>query len=135
MTTWAMRRPVVSEESELPRSPIKTDSDGENSKWSAWIDELLTIRQLEDDWDGQGAPAPVTDVVDSSLILALLMRREGIAAPNLVTQGPSGRVHFDWLPGDGKYVELQVSAPNQAFVYIHTPGLPLRQYALGDNRS
>lgn len=126
MTTWAMRRPVVSVETELPRATIETDSDGENAKWSAWIDELLAIRQLEDDWDGQGAPAPATDVVDSSLILALLLRREGIAAPNLVTQGLSGGVHFDWLPGGGKYVELRVTKPAFAEILVHEPSQACR---------
>lgn len=134
MTGWATNSLVVSVAVEIPRA-IVNDQNNESTDrviWSERIDQLLAIRQLEDDWDGQGTPAPATDVVDSALILALLLRHEGIAAPNLVTQGLSGEVHFDWLPGEGKYVELQVIAPRQAVVYVHAPGRPTRQFNLAE---
>ncbi len=128
MIGWATRTPVASGAADLPRATETGRMTADD--WPERIDELLAIRQLEDDWDGQGTPAPMTDVVDSALILALLLRREGIAAPDAVTQGLSGGVHFDWQPPDGRYIELQVMAPNTAAVYVHTPAAPTRRYAL-----
>ncbi len=130
MIGWGTRTPVASEAVELPRAT--TSGRMASDDWPERIDELLAIRQLEDDWDGQGTPAPATQVVDSALILALLLRREGIAAPNAVTQGLSGGVHFDWQPADGRYIELQVTIPNSAVVYVHTPGLPTKHYTLAE---
>jgi hypothetical protein len=129
MTSWATKSPVVTKEVELPRV-VAQGHGTDDPLWVERIDELLAIRQLEDDWDGQGTPAPAIDVVDSALILALLLKREGFAAPNLVTQGLSGGVHFDWLPHDGRYVELQITAPQHGFIYVHTPGQPVKEYTL-----
>ena len=136
MTTWAMRRPVVAHDTELPRTELNQPfGKMEDPIWSERIDDLLGIRQLEDDWDGQGAPAPTSDVVDSALVLALLLKKEGIAPPKLVTQGPAGGIHFDWLPGGGKYVELRVMRPYQAEMIIHVPGSPTRLVTIfTDNR-
>ena len=53
MTTWAIRQPELSSRLELP----VYDNIGEaafphrEAVWNQRIDELLTIRQLEDDWD------------------------------------------------------------------------------------
>jgi len=132
MTGWATKSPVVATGVELPRA-VRTgavESETIDPTWAVRIDELLAVRQLEDDWDGQGTPAPATGVVDSALILALLLRREGVAAPTLVTQGLSGGVHFDWLPGDGRYVELQVTEPQHGFIYVHTPGQAVLEYPI-----
>lgn len=135
MTTWAMRRPVVALDSELPRAaPGESVGQRDDPMWAERIDELLSIRQLEDDWDGQGAPAPTSEVVDSALVLALLLKKEGIAPPSLVAQGPSGGVHFDWLPGGGKYVELRVLHPYQAEILVHVPGSPTRLFTLFTDR-
>ncbi len=127
ITTWALRKPVVAFDTELPRAAVgESLRNANDSIWSDRIDDLLGIRQMEDDWDGQGAPAPTSEVVDSALVLALLLKKEGIAPPKLVTQGPSGGVHFDWLPGGGKYIELRVLRPYQAEMIVHIPGLPTR---------
>jgi hypothetical protein len=135
MVAWSTKATVAGAAIELPRvasstHPSALSTDG---VWTERIDELLAIRQLEDDWDGQGSPAPATDVVDGSLILALLLRREGIVAPNGVTQGVTGGIHFDWQPADGRFIELQVTAPGRAVVFIHTPGAPTKRYTLADH--
>lgn len=132
MTSWATRGPIVRESVDIPRAEgtARRDTAADHLVWVERIDQLLAIRQLEDDWDGQGTAAPATAVVDSALILALLLRQDGIAGPNLVTQGLGGEVHFDWLTGDGKYIELQVTAPQTAFIYVHSPGHPVQQFAL-----
>ena len=107
MQTWAIRHPEFTNGFELPvHIPVSATPDAEQARrWETSIDRLLAIRQLEDDWDGQGTPAPPVEVVDSALVLALLLRQEGIEAPTGVVQGVNSDVAFDWQTSDGKLVE------------------------------
>jgi hypothetical protein len=137
MPTWATRHLEILPALELPRAQLNgaaqagpaADAPGSDG-WAQCIDKLFAIRQLEDDWDGQGSPAPPVEVVDSALVLALLLRREGFAPPSWVVQGVAGDVCFDWQPGGGKYIELDVTGPYTADVFIHTPGQPVRHLTL-----
>jgi hypothetical protein len=130
MLTWATRHPELIPGLELPRfaAPESDAAVGagaeELTEWNRRIDELLAIRQLEDDWDGQGSPAPAVEVVDSAIVLALLLRRAGIAPPCQAVQDVQGSVCFDWQPGGGRYIELEVTGPYTADVFIHTPNQP-----------
>lgn len=128
MTTWATRHPEFTAGLELPASPT---ADVEHARrWDERIDQLLAVRRLEDDWDGQGTPAPPVGVVDSALVLALLLRREGVEPPTGVVQGVNGDVLFDWQSADGKYVEIEVTGPYTADVFIQLPGRPLKHVRL-----
>ncbi len=128
MQTWAIRHPEFMNGLELPvHVPVNATPDAEQARrWEMSIDRLLAIRQLEDDWDGQGTPAPPVEVVDSALVLALLLRQEGIEAPTGVVQGVNSDVAFDWQSPDGKYVEVEVTGPYTADVFIGLPGQPLK---------
>ena len=128
MRTWAIRHPEFTNGFELPIHISESSiSDEELAKqWGTSIDRLLAIRQLEDDWDGQGTPAPPVEVVDSALVLALLLRNEGIEAPTGVVQGVNRDVAFDWQSPDGKYVAVEVTGPYEADVFIGLPGQPLK---------
>lgn len=129
MQTWAIRHPELAVGLELP---VHTATDpapaAEQARcWDERIDQLLAIRQLEDDWDGQGTPAPTVEVVDSALVLALLLRRAGVEPPSSVVQGVNGDVLFYWWQSpDGKYVEVEVTDPYAADVFIQLPGQPMR---------
>lgn len=131
MQTWATRHPAFASELELPQqSEVAVDAlpnDKPSVKtWSQQIDKLLIIRQLEDDWDGQGTPAPTVEVVDSALVLAILLRQDGVIPPTGIVQGVVGEVVFDWQSPDGKYVEVEVTGPYKADVFIHQPGQPIK---------
>ena len=131
MQTWATRHPELSAGLELP---VHSASDAHDpsaaaAAWNQRIDQLLAVRQLEDDWDGQGSPAPAVEVVDSALVLALLLRQAGVEPPTGVVQSVGGEVLFDWQSPD-KYVELEVTGPYTADVFIHVPGQPLRHIPL-----
>lgn len=127
MQTWAIRRPELTVGLELPvHQPTDAAPVADQVHWEKRIDQLLAIRQLEDDWDGQGTPAPAVDVVDSALVLALLLRREGIEAPTGVVQGVNGDVLFDWQSPDGKYVEVEVTGPYTADAFIQLPGQSMK---------
>lgn len=115
MRTWASRHPELT--LDLPRRS-EEQSNAASNGWTERIDSLLAIRRLEDDWDGQGSPAPTVEVVDSALILAMLLRQDGAEAPTGVVQGVGGEVLFDWQSAGGRYIEFEISAPYTADVFI-----------------
>lgn len=129
MQTWSIRNPELTIGLELPARNESEDATNSTHAmlWNERIDELLAIRQLEDDWDGQGAPAPTIEVVDSALVFALLMRRDGVVPPTGVVQGLNGEVLFDWQSEDGKYIEVEVTAPYTASGWLHVPGEPIKR--------
>src|SRR4051812_32505232 len=43
---------------------------GQTQTWTQLIDTLRALRDLEDDWDGQGAEAPHPALVDGAITLA-----------------------------------------------------------------
>lgn len=118
MTHWPELTPEMLRH--LPQSPngippvlhptCRTPSDG----WKRCIDSLLAIRDLEDDWDGQGTPAPPPEVVDSATILAVLLRRHGIRPPTVTVQGLYGDVAFEWQWPDQTSLTLEVTEPASA---------------------
>jgi hypothetical protein len=78
---------------------------GKPDLWPKRLDELMTIRTLTDDWDGLGAKAPSTELVDSAIILADGFLRAGIEAPSRVVAGVNGTVILEWQR-DGVYTEI-----------------------------
>lgn len=95
-------------------------------EWELRIDELLDIRRLQNDWDGLGAPAPATTVVDSALALAQLLRRKGCPPPCRIIAGLTGAVLFEWQNEEGSYSELEMSPPGRAEWILMIPGQPTR---------
>jgi len=101
-------------------------SSSQNSTWSQAIDDLLEIRNLEDDWDGQGGEAPDPTLVDGAIVLAQDLRSLGIGSPDRTVAGANGTVFFEWdnpiesfefeWPGLVIYREIEVIAPNEAEV-------------------
>lgn len=81
--------------------------------WDGVIDQLLTLRQLEDDWDGQEAAAPDPGVVDSALRLAVRFHHAGQPPADRVLAGVNGTVFFEWHTPT-QYTEIEVVAPGRA---------------------
>jgi hypothetical protein len=81
--------------------------------WSQLIDDLLALRTLEDDWDGQGAKAPHPSLVDGAITLAQYLRASGMPPADFATAGVNGTVIFEWhLPTE--YREIEVTTPVRA---------------------
>jgi hypothetical protein len=97
--------------------------------WNSRIDELLAIRSLADDWDGQGAKAPSTELVDSALVLAQAFRRGGAEAPSRIVPGVNGTVIFEWQAGE-EYCEIEVTRPYQAEGLRFLPGQPTEHWVI-----
>jgi hypothetical protein len=81
--------------------------------WAPIIDELLRIRTLEDDWDGDGTDAPHPALVDGAITLAQSLRDAGAAPPDRVHAGVNATVYFEWHTPIG-YCEVEVVSPVEA---------------------
>jgi hypothetical protein len=86
------------------------DSDHFGKDWSAITDELLRIRNLQDDWDGEGAEAPQIDLVDGAIALAQMLKSKNVAPPDRVHASVNGTVYFEWYSPRG-YCEIEVLSP------------------------
>ena len=93
-----------------------TEADApENSArgWARAVDELLRIRRLEDDWDGEGTEAPHPALVDGAITLAQALRGRAVAPPDRVHAGVNATVYFEWHRPIG-YCEIEVTSPIEA---------------------
>ncbi len=90
--------------------PISISTDQPTRAWTALIDCLLALRDLKDDWDGQGASAPDPAVVDSALRLASRFRSGGERPADRVLADVNGTVFFEWYT-PAHYTEIEVVAP------------------------
>ena len=105
--------------------------DPEAEGWKQCIDSLLNIRLLEDDWDGQGSPAPEAELVDSAIILAVLLRQQHVKPPALTVQDVQGCVNLHWEWPDGTTLDIDVMEPYRADVYLLAPDCPIEEWQLG----
>jgi len=94
----------VASESDFLRNTVLEDPD---PKWRKVVDELLAARDLEDDWDGQGAKAPSIEVVDTSLVLVQKLRTAGFAPPNDFGPSVNGAMTLAWR-SDTSSMEIEV---------------------------
>jgi hypothetical protein len=93
--------------------------DSSGHPWESAIDQLLAMRGWEDDWDGQGATAPIPGAVDTALKIAIYLRSNAVLEPDRVVAGVNGTVFFEWFGKalfnlQSDYTEIEVTAPGQA---------------------
>lgn len=81
--------------------------------WNRLIDELLRIRNLNDDWDGEGTAAPHSALVDGAIALALFLKGDDYTPADRVITGVNGTVYFEWHLPEG-YQEIEVTSPIDA---------------------
>lgn len=78
--------------------------------WSDAVDHLLRLRFINDDWDGEGSPAPSAEVLNFATNLARRMKDQGQSPPDRVLAGVNGTVFFEWYFPDC-YQEVEVISP------------------------
>ncbi len=88
-------------------------TDAPANTWGSLIDELLRIRNLEDDWDGEGTEAPHPALVDAAITLAQSLEASGRPPADRVIASVNGTVYFEWHTPLG-YQEIEVTSPLDA---------------------
>ena len=104
--SWAFIQPGAS----LP--PWPTDETVAFA-WSKSFDELHRIRDLRNDWDGEGSEAPPPGLVDGAVTLAQWLESEGTPSPERILAGQNGTIYFEWHSQSG-YVEIEVTSARDA---------------------
>jgi hypothetical protein len=75
--------------------------------WPLLINDLQALRELTDDWDGQGAEAPKPGVIDAAVRLAQDFQAVQVPPADRAIAGVNGTVYFEWEGTDG-YFEIEV---------------------------
>ena len=81
--------------------------------WKDLVDDLLRIRMLNDDWDGQGAEAPHPDIIAGAITLTSYLKARNYPPADRVIAGVNGTVYFEWYSPEG-YQEIEVTSPLDA---------------------
>ncbi len=92
--------------SELAFCSIRPRND-----WDTIIDELLRMRELQDDWDGEGSVAPQKALVDDVTSFAYWRKQENELAPDRIVATVNGTICFEWY-ADGSFKEYEFVAPD-----------------------
>ncbi len=79
--------------------------------WDTIIDELLRMRELQDDWDGEGSIAPETAIVDDVMSFAYWRKQENELPPDRIVATVNGTICFEWY-ADGFFREFEFVAPD-----------------------
>lgn len=99
------------------------------ANWQGSIQQIEQLRTLAEDWDGQGATAPMPEVIDSAVQLALLYRSRQTPAPNRIVPGVGGTVIMEWQIADG-YCEVEIVRPGYAEGMLVTEGRPPQHWTI-----
>lgn len=78
-------------------------------QWRAAVDDLLEIRRLESNWDGEGAVAPVPELVDAAIKI-VKQRMHGLP-PSRIVPVNDGSISLEWEFGGGYFMSLRVETP------------------------
>ena len=94
--------------------------------WRKSFAELDALRELRDDWDGEGAIAPSPAIIESCRQLLhefQEMRAVRILCPTAIAAGPTGTILLAWYWGE-RYFEIEIVAPYRAEWFRSEPGVP-----------
>ncbi len=83
---------------------------GPRHDWDSVIDELLRMRELRDDWDGEGSVAPDKALVDDVTSYAYWRKQENEFAPARVVATVNGTICLEWYI-NGFFIEYEFVEP------------------------
>ena len=89
--------------------------DGPRNNWDSIIDELLRMRELQDDWDGEGSLAPEKALVDDVTSYAYWRKKENELAPARVIATVNGTICMEWTI-NGLFIEYEFVEPDRVEV-------------------
>ena len=101
---------------------------GTDAQWDRISNDLLRLRDLEHDWDGQGSLALDRANADAALRWINEMRRWRQALPpSCAVPGTTGEVVFEWR-GDAFQLAAEISNPEKIEWLLNIPGQPVKQW-------
>lgn len=103
------------------------------SAWRKAIEELLAMRSLRDDWDGEGAVAPAPGTVEGAITFAQARAAERSTPPDCVTAGANGTIYFEWNSPSG-FLEVEVRSAadvEQRFVPAESNDVRVERSSIG----
>lgn len=96
--------------------------------WQPVIEELQRLGTLADDWDGQGAEAPLRETVDWVLDWVREMRQYRQALPpSRAVPGVVGEVYLEWQ-SESFHVVAEITSPARVEWTLSLPGRPNRHW-------
>lgn len=95
-----------------PHLPVER----EHASWGEYVEAIEQYRELADDYDGHGAIAPSSEVIDSGV--TLVRDIIDIAVPSYCVPGPNGSVNLAWELDDESSVTVEVVDANHAEVIL-----------------
>jgi hypothetical protein len=96
--------------------------------WDHILDELLRLRRLDNDWDGQGARALDPSNVDQAIAWVNEMRRWNRALPPThVLPGTLGEVVLEWRL-DSFHLIAEISTSSRIEWLLNLPDQPIKQW-------
>ena len=88
----------------------------------AAIESLLQLGVIGEDWDGEGAAAPIPELIESALqLLRLPEFTDQLPIPSRVVPVNDGRIVLDFYLGK-TYLSARIDSPGRARVMIVEPG-------------
>ena len=88
---------------------------GPRNDWETVIDELLRMRELQDDWDGEGSIAPEKALVDDVTSYTYWRKKENELAPARVIATVNGTICLEWTI-NGLFIEYEFVEPDRVEV-------------------
>ena len=89
--------------------------DGPRNDWDSIIDELLRMRELQDDWDGEGSVAPEKALVDDVTSYTYWRKKANELAPARVVATVNGTICLEWTI-NGLFIEYEFVEPDRVEV-------------------
>ncbi len=112
---------------------VVPDSNGKSAareaQWDSLCDQMVRLRDLPLDWDGQGSLAPDRENVEqASRWLADTRRWPRSVPPTCVTPGTSGEIAVEWRQNAFQLI-AEIAAPDRVAWLLNLPGQPMRHWA------
>lgn len=79
--------------------------------WGEVIRTISTMHTLEDNWDDEGAAAPLHSTIQSAIKVAQKFCGDYYKSPNRCSATPAGTILFEWF-GETDYLECEVYSPD-----------------------
>ena len=98
---------------------MKPDHMKNKNTWESIVKSINKIGYYEDDWDGEGSPAPTQKVIENALEAALIFEKIGTTLPSRVIASVNSTIYFEFfVPGGYCEIEITEDGMESRFVPI-----------------